>query len=157
MPFPDTQNYQIKSSVLVGWWRMPSIPALGRQRQTDICEFEASMVFRASSRTGSKATKKPVSKKKKSSVLGMGSLLWSYWSLGFHRLPSKLQATAIFLGYPPELDVKTLLLKIPIHESQIWRNPTGTYQKASSLLASFSSAGRCYAHYWRRKVTINFI
>ena len=37
--------------------------ALRRQRQKDICEFEASLVYRASSRTGSKATKRnPVSK-----------------------------------------------------------------------------------------------
>ena len=40
-------------------------PALGRQRQTDYCEFEANLVYRASSRTGTKATQRnPVSKKK---------------------------------------------------------------------------------------------
>ena len=32
------------------WWHTPLIPALGRQRQVDLCEFEA--------RTGSKATGK---------------------------------------------------------------------------------------------------
>ena len=31
---------------------MPSIPALRRQRQVDLSEFEASLVFIASSRTG---------------------------------------------------------------------------------------------------------
>jgi hypothetical protein len=30
---------------------MPLIPALGRQRQTDLYEFKASLVFRVSSRT----------------------------------------------------------------------------------------------------------
>ena len=42
------------------WWLTPLIPALGRQRQMDLCEFEASLVYRASSRTGSKATEKPI-------------------------------------------------------------------------------------------------
>ena len=27
------------------WWRMPLIPALGRQRQVDLREFEASLVY----------------------------------------------------------------------------------------------------------------
>jgi hypothetical protein len=30
---------------------MPLIPALGRQRQEDLCEFEANLIYRASSRT----------------------------------------------------------------------------------------------------------
>ena len=38
------------------------IPALGRQRQADLCEFENSLLYRASSRTGSKAIQRnPVS------------------------------------------------------------------------------------------------
>ena len=44
---------------------MPLIPALWRQKQADLCEFEASLVYRMSSRTGSKATKKPYLKKEK--------------------------------------------------------------------------------------------
>ena len=40
-------------------WCTASIPALGRQRQADLCEFEAILVYRASFRTGSKATEKP--------------------------------------------------------------------------------------------------
>ena len=36
-----------------------NIPALGRQRQADLCEFETSLIYRASSRTHSKATEKP--------------------------------------------------------------------------------------------------
>ncbi|CAO2577223.1 hypothetical protein LEMLEM_LOCUS19 [Lemmus lemmus] len=44
---------------------MPLIPALGRQRQADLCEFKASLVYRASSRTGTKATEKPCLKKQK--------------------------------------------------------------------------------------------
>ena len=33
---------------------MPLIPALGRQRLVDFCEFEASLVYTASARTGFK-------------------------------------------------------------------------------------------------------
>ena len=44
---------------------MPFISALGRQRQGDLCEFEAILVSRASARIGSKATQRnPVSKNK---------------------------------------------------------------------------------------------
>ena len=38
---------------------MPLIPAPRRQRQMDLGEFEASLVYRASSRTDAKATEKP--------------------------------------------------------------------------------------------------
>ena len=41
------------------WWRTPLTPALRRQRQADLSEFEASLVYRVGSRTGSKATDKP--------------------------------------------------------------------------------------------------
>ena len=48
------------------WWRAPLIPASGRQRQANLSEFEASLVYKVSSRTGSKATQRnPVSKKSK--------------------------------------------------------------------------------------------
>ena len=47
---------------------MPLSPALGvglGQRQADHCEFEATLAYRASSRTGPKATEKPFLKKTK--------------------------------------------------------------------------------------------
>jgi hypothetical protein len=41
-----------KSKVDSQWWRYTLlIPALKRQRQMDFCEFEASLVYRAGSRT----------------------------------------------------------------------------------------------------------
>ena len=35
------------------WWPTPLIPELGRQRQADFFEFEASLLYRVSSKTGS--------------------------------------------------------------------------------------------------------
>ena len=29
------------------WWRTPLIPALGRQKQVDICEFKASLAYKS--------------------------------------------------------------------------------------------------------------
>ena len=43
-------------------WRTPLIAA---QRQADFCEFKASLVYRVSFRTGSKATEKPCLEKQK--------------------------------------------------------------------------------------------
>ena len=48
------------------WGRTPLIPALEGQRQVDLCEFEASLVFIVSSRTTRGVTQgNPTSKKKK--------------------------------------------------------------------------------------------
>ena len=45
---------------------MPLNPALRRQRQEDLCEFEDSLVYRVSSRVGSKAIRRnAVSKNQK--------------------------------------------------------------------------------------------
>jgi hypothetical protein len=44
-------------------WRTPLIPALGRQRQ-GISEFEASLVYKVSSRTARATQRNPVSKNK---------------------------------------------------------------------------------------------
>ena len=29
------------------WWLMPLIPALGRQRQANVCDFETSLVYKS--------------------------------------------------------------------------------------------------------------
>ena len=50
------------------WWRTPLIPALGRQRQVD-SEFEASLVYKVSSRTAKAIQRNPVSKNQKKKIL----------------------------------------------------------------------------------------
>ena len=44
------------------WWRTP--PALGRQRQVDLCEFEASLVYRVSIKPANGYTVRPYVKQK---------------------------------------------------------------------------------------------
>jgi hypothetical protein len=44
---------------------MPLIPVLGRQRQTDLCEFKASLIYRLSSRIARATQRNPVSNKTK--------------------------------------------------------------------------------------------
>ena len=69
--------------VVVQWWHTPLIPALGRPRQADLCEFEASLVYRVSSRTARDTQRNPVSKnqnketkKNKTALSHMQSLEW---------------------------------------------------------------------------------
>jgi hypothetical protein len=42
---------------------MPLIPALGRQRQANLCEFKASLVYRVGCRIAKATQRNPVSKK----------------------------------------------------------------------------------------------
>ena len=52
----------IKAIMARRWWYTSLVPALGRQRQGDLCEFEASLVYRASSRTARATQRNPVLK-----------------------------------------------------------------------------------------------
>jgi hypothetical protein len=58
-------NWGSDKELGISWalWRMPLIPALGRQRR--ISEFEASLVYRLSSRTARAIQKNPVLKSQK--------------------------------------------------------------------------------------------
>ena len=46
-------------------WCTPLIPALGRQRQGDLCEFKASLICRVSSRISQGYTKRNQKRKRK--------------------------------------------------------------------------------------------
>ena len=48
---------------------MPLIPALRRQRQVDLCEFEGSMVYRVSFRTAKATQKYHLKNRKKSNFI----------------------------------------------------------------------------------------
>jgi hypothetical protein len=60
------------------WWCTPLIPALGGGRDRQISEFEASLVYRVSSRTAKAIQRNPVSKKQttKRKKRRRRSLLW---------------------------------------------------------------------------------
>jgi hypothetical protein len=44
------KNKNNKNSEAIVWWCTPLIPARGRQRQADLCELKASLVYRVGSR-----------------------------------------------------------------------------------------------------------
>jgi hypothetical protein len=47
----------------------PLIPALRRQRQVDLCEFEASLVYKVSTRTAMATQRNPISGKLRENLL----------------------------------------------------------------------------------------
>jgi hypothetical protein len=46
------------------WWQTLLVPAFERLRQTDLCEFEARLKYKVSSRTARATQRNPVSKTK---------------------------------------------------------------------------------------------
>ena len=53
------------------WWLTPLVPALGWQRQVDLCEFEASLVCRANSRTARNTQRGPVTNNNNNNITGI--------------------------------------------------------------------------------------
>jgi hypothetical protein len=47
---------------------MPLIPAFRRERQADLCEFEANLVYRGSSRTAKIIRRNPLQKQNKTKI-----------------------------------------------------------------------------------------
>lgn len=77
-----------------------------------------------------------------------GLLLYEVWIREIPEVPKAVVATAIPLGYLPELDGKSLLLQIP--HALLWdiRNQVVTLLGDSFMLASFQGAteGELYCH-----------
>ena len=62
----ESHSFNPNKNYLVRWcWHTPLIQVLRRQRQEDLCELEASLVYIVSSRIGTKATEKPCLEKPK--------------------------------------------------------------------------------------------
>ena len=57
-------NINDKCYFLAGGWCTPLIPALRSQRQVDLSEFKASLVYRVNSRTAKATQRNPISKTK---------------------------------------------------------------------------------------------
>lgn len=61
----ESSNLSPVERCMVGEWQLPpSSPALRKQKQDDLCEFEDSLVYRGSCRTAKATQIIPVSKKK---------------------------------------------------------------------------------------------
>jgi hypothetical protein len=56
---PLVQN-ECRETSKAGWWRTPLTPERRRQKQAELCELEASLVYRASSRTARATQRNPV-------------------------------------------------------------------------------------------------
>ena len=52
IPIHIKQNNMQKTKTAGLWWSMPLITALGSQKQTDLCESEASLVYRVQGHSG---------------------------------------------------------------------------------------------------------
>ena len=50
---------------------MPLIPALGKWRKADLCEFEASLVYKASSRTAMAVTQRKIKTNKNQKIFSL--------------------------------------------------------------------------------------
>jgi hypothetical protein len=57
------KDVNLRVKIIAGqWWHMPLVPLLGRQKQVNFFEFEASLVYRVSSRTANARQRDPVLK-----------------------------------------------------------------------------------------------
>lgn len=81
------------------WWHTPSIPALWRQRQEELCELETSLVYRVSSRTTRLLHRDPVWKIQKRKRLTSNSLYYAAIDLQLDTIASASQGFACSVGW----------------------------------------------------------
>lgn len=100
------------------WWPTPLIPALKRQRQSDLCEYEARLVYRDSSRTARATWRNPDSEKKgekKSFIF----LLMAIWLVGLEIMHivhfGERRACPVVIGTELLHVMEHLPIKFPIY------------------------------------------
>jgi hypothetical protein len=87
------------------FWRTPLILALGKQRQEDLCEFQASLVYRVSSRIARSTQRNPVSRNKQTNKQANSVI----WSIVYHFWLIELLDIYFFLFLPPESALAVLV------------------------------------------------
>jgi hypothetical protein len=80
------------------WWHTPLLQGLGRQRQADLCEFEASLVYRVICKTARATQRNNISKQKQTQT---------------NRRKQSEQAMEIKPPYPPPMASSSFLPQVP--------------------------------------------
>ena len=106
------------------WWRRPLIPALRRQRQADLCEFEASLVYRVSSCVVWETQRNPVSKHKQGQ--------------GLERSTQPLHLLLDLSATPRPLSLHSLLSSVPDLEALAKKSPKRLLKTLDDYLAQVS-------------------
>ena len=103
---------------------MPLIPALGRKRQADLCEFEASLVYRVSFRTVRDTQRNPVLKNKNQKNKKLHTLIFVYMNV----LPAMMSIYHMCAWCPKrpegltplEMELQMVLSYHVGYENQLW-------------------------------------
>lgn len=87
----------------------------------------------------------------------MGYIFLSCWAVGSHTLyPHKLYPIATVLGFSPELNGKTLILRTTHLTDRTWRNLASTTWMLHTYWLDYRVLLRFYASYQGRKVITSF-
>ena len=124
------------------WWNMPLILALGRQRQEDLCEFKASLVYRMSSRLA-ETTGRPCPKKSLNCIHKCPSIYWKHQesypckTLSFP-LPAVVKSSLVWDGisFPPPCVYAGVLSGLS------WCGPCASFTIAELTWATSQLSGR---------------
>jgi hypothetical protein len=86
--FSENRNQENRNVYLDGqWYTMPVMPTLRSQRQMDLCEFRASLVYKVSFRKARSITqRKLISKQTKKKHKEVFVYLGSQWAINQYKL-----------------------------------------------------------------------
>ena len=80
---PCLEKQKQRSKKCTGqWWCTPLIPALRRQRQADLCEFEASLVYKSQFQDRLQSYRETLSRKTKQNKMSSGDVAFLNWRGG---------------------------------------------------------------------------